>query len=238
MLETPNLSQGLIHYWWVPIQDNGNFFEECKATLSKKEQEQISFFKFKRVQSERIISHGALRLLLGNYLRMDPKKVRIASHKKGKPYSADDPKLYFNTSHSGGRCAFAFSRDHEVGIDIEKLRPMKDVDELIDRNFTPVEQAYINKLQDDKLNRFFRYWTLKEAYLKAIGEGMRLAPDSLEFTIGSCGAKLTGTSGYVEHEDWSFREITPEIGYTGTIAYLGKDTNIHPLTMLLSYSNM
>ena len=95
----------------------------------------------------------------------------------------NDRALFFNSSNSGGLCVFAFSRDGEVGIDIEKKRQVSNLEDLISRNFTSSEIQFIKKDPEDVLDRFFRFWTIKEGYLKAIGEGMRLTPENLEFRI-------------------------------------------------------
>ncbi|MCH8318662.1 MAG: 4'-phosphopantetheinyl transferase superfamily protein, partial [Bacteroidetes bacterium] len=131
-----------------------------------------------------------------------------------------------------------FCRDQEVGIDIEKIRNLPDLNELIEKNFTSSEIVYIKrnvfqrrghvtsplknkKNERDMLKRFFQFWTIKEAYLKAIGEGMRLSPDKLEFAIESGNIKLRSVKGIFEQEDWLFKEVAPGDNYVGTLAYKG-----------------
>ncbi len=222
----PSLPSDQLHIWKTALVAEPRALEICRAVLSEKELERIPYFKFEKVRNNFIVSQGALRILLGAYLGIEPNLVQFGREKKGKPYSIDDPALHFNISNSGNICVFAFSRTSEVGIDIEYLRELADLDELIEKNFSAAEIGYINKKSDERSRRFFRLWTIKESYLKAIGEGMRLTPDSLEFSIGSDSIKLLSVSGVFEIEDWKFEEFTPDDEYVGTITYMGDKTKI------------
>lgn len=221
-----SLIKGEIHIWSISLNSDNAFFERCKESLTDAERERIHYYNFKQVQDHFIISQGGLRLLLSSYLNIEPQKIQIRKHAKGKPYIADDTSLCFNVSNSGKYCVYAFSRSGEVGIDIEEVRPLSDIDDLIDKNFTENEKHYINKNQKDRIENFFQFWTVKEAYLKAIGEGMRLTPDSLEFSIENGIFKLDAVKGIFEQEDWLFKVITPGANHMGTITYKGIQTKI------------
>lgn len=220
------LSHGDIHLWSVSLDSDKNLKNECLASLTDQELERISFFKFENVQNSFIISQGVLRLLLSNYLNIPPEKIRIGRHKKGKPYPVDYPNLRFNLSNSGKRVIIAFSIDEEIGIDLEHIRELSDLNELIVKNFSPNERAYINKTTSNKQYRFFKFWTIKEAYLKAIGEGMRLPPDNLEFSIENGIYKLQTIRGVFEQEDWIFEDFSLDKDYVGTLVFKNKLANI------------
>ncbi len=117
----------------------------------------------------------------------------------------------------------------EVGIDIEQIRDLPDLDQLIDKNLTTKEKAYVQKDQDHKLSRFFRFWTYKETYLKAIGEGMRLTPKNLEFSEEEGTITLQLVKYGVDAIDWRFKGFTREGNYTGTLAYTGKGNVIREM---------
>lgn len=155
-----------------------------------------------------------------------PHAIQIERHKKGKPFVPDAPSLYFNMSNSGNICVYAFSADGEVGIDLEQIRELPDLDELIQKNFTTKEISFITQNPENKLKRFFRFWTFKESYLKAIGEGMRLTPEKLEFTMEGETIKLQGIDGIFETEDWNFAVFLPAKDYTGALAYQGEGIEI------------
>ncbi|PCH94540.1 MAG: hypothetical protein COB85_05505 [Bacteroidetes bacterium] len=224
--EFPTLQSNELQIWKASLTPGKTMLDLCKSALSQQELDRIPYFKFEQVQNNFIVSQGTLRLLLGNYLDIDPIDVRIGRRDKGKPFSINDSSLNFNISNSGGICVFSFSYVGEMGIDIEKIRQLPDLEELIRKNYSNSEIGYINKKDDERLTRFFRLWTVKESYLKAIGEGMRLTPDSLEFSMASNGIKLHAVRGVVEVDDWIFEEFVPEEGYVGTLTYKEEQTKI------------
>jgi len=227
----PILLNGEIHLWSVSLNEDDRYIKQCQATLTDAEQERVAYFSFKQVQTNYIISQGTLRLLLSSYLGKEPQKVNIGRHEKGKPFSLDNPSLYFNMSNSGNFCVYAFSRDSEVGIDLEHIRELPDLDELIQKNFTPKETAYIEKKPEHKLKRFFQFWTFKESYLKATGEGMRLPPDNIEFSLEDGQVKLQSLRGMHEAEDWLFKDYSPHSEHIGTLTYKGAETKIKEMSL-------
>jgi len=222
----PLLSDNELHVWQVSTNITPKAFLEYKNVLTGKELNNISFLKFKQAKDSYVVSQGALRKLLSGYLGIPPNLVKIGRQEKGKPYSIDDPNLNFNMSNSGQLVAIAFSYDGEVGIDIEQIRPLPDLDEMINANFSANEIRFITTKLKEKLNRFFRFWTIKESYLKAIGEGMRLTPDCLEFSIDEDRIKLLSVKGVFEPEDWKFKEFSASADYVGSITYGRNDTAI------------
>jgi 4'-phosphopantetheinyl transferase len=215
----PELNPGEIHVWCAFYQDDTGLIKQCSEALTGAEFEHISYYKFLKDQNSYIVSRGLLRILLTSYLQISSDELTLLKHRKGKPYQIHDPSLFFNISNSGDCCIFAFSKNGEVGIDIEKIRPLNDLDELIERNFTPNEQIYINKNSTDRQSRFFKFWTLKESFLKAIGEGMRLVPDKIEFFSDNGDYKLHSFAGVVESDDWIFSDLSHDKDYKGTLTH-------------------
>lgn len=172
---------------------------------------------------------AVLSLLLAAYLGVKPADVKLASQKKGKLFVLNDPSLFFNLSNSDNLSVYAFSRDNEVGVDIEKIRELPDIDQLIDKNLTTGEKSYLLKNPEQKLSLFFKFWTCKESYLKAIGEGMRLTPENLEFSFEKESIRLHSVKYGFEADSWHFQVYFPEGKYTCTLCYKGKDTTIREL---------
>jgi 4'-phosphopantetheinyl transferase len=138
-------------------------------------------------------SHGALRAILGRYTA---KPLEFALHEKGKPYLPLSPELRFNLSHSHELALVAVASHREVGIDVEKLRPMSRYAAIADRYFLPTEPAPRNEVD------FFRSWTRIEAALKA------------------CGVGLYGASMELEG-DWTVQEIDAGEGFAAAAAAEG-----------------
>ncbi len=225
----PLLSPGELHVWNVSFNNSTSRLLEYRNILSEKELTKVLLFEFNQARNSYIVSQGTLRMLLSGYLGIPPKLVKIGKRRKGKPYSIDNPGLYFNMSNSGKKAVIAFSRDTELGIDIEQIRSLPDLDEMITRNFTSREIRFINGKPEERTTRFFRFWTIKESYLKAIGEGMRLTPDNIEFTIEKGGIRQLSVNGIFEQEEWHFKEFSTSQDFVGTIAYGRENTVVKQL---------
>lgn len=221
----PVLSQGEIHLWQVSTTVTSNNAVAYNNVLSEYELSKVHYFESQKAKDSYIVSQGALRILLSEYLKVSPNLVKIGRHKKGKPFSEDDKTLFFNISNSGRQVVLAFSRDSELGVDIEQIRQLPDLDEMILKNFSSREMKFINAKPGERLSRFFRFWTVKESYLKAIGEGMRLEPEDIEFFMNNEYISLISVKGVPEQEDWNFKEFTLLNDYVGTITY-GKDNSV------------
>lgn len=120
------------------------------------------------------------RIIAGMYLSLPPEKVIIKTDENHKPF-IDNPgrRLYHNISHSGDYILFAFSYCTEPGIDVEEITDKNDIDSIC-RVFHPTERDILTGSGDHKL--FYRYWTAKEAYVKAVGRGLGI--DFADFYIG------------------------------------------------------
>lgn len=228
----PSLEKNELHVWSVSLDSPEEFIENCKSVLSEGERNRIEWFTFPQVQNNYIISQGVLRSILAGYLNIEPSQVQLSKHPKGKPFATNDTSLFFNLSNSGKKTVFAFSRNAEVGIDLEMIRTLPDLEELIQKNFTKKETDYITKNPEEKLKRFFLFWTIKESYLKAIGEGMRLTPDNLEFSIESDTIKFLGVKGFDDPTDWLFKRFDLDNDYIGTLVYQGNSIIMRNLSVI------
>ena len=226
----PELLEGEIHLWTVSIDALKDQSDHLESMLSVEEKRKVSFYKFEQTQLSYMVSQAVLRMLLAEYLDIKPSDVKMGAHNKGKPYLIHDRQVYFNLSNSHDLCVYAFSPDGEVGIDIEKIRDLPDIDQLIEKNLTRRERNYILRDPALKLNWFFRFWTYKESYLKAIGEGMRLTPENLEFSLEDERIRLRSVNYGFDGTGWQFQEFSREGNYTGTLTYTGKDILIKEMS--------
>src|SRR5208282_2181592 len=114
-----------------------------------------------------------LRVLLGHYLGVAPGGIEFSYGPKGKPRLAAPVDVRFNISHSGGLALFAFTLDCEIGVDVEHIRPLRDMQEIASRFFCAEEATELMSLPaHGREQAFYLCWTRKEAYLKAVGEGL------------------------------------------------------------------
>ncbi|MCK5136446.1 MAG: 4'-phosphopantetheinyl transferase superfamily protein [Bacteroidales bacterium] len=229
----PNLLKGDIHLWTISLDTSEDQIERLRSVLSPAEKKKASYYKFEPIQHHYIVTQAVLRMLLSAYLDIGPADIKMGAHKKGKPFLVNDASIFYNISNSHDLCVYAFSRDGEVGVDIEKIRDMPDIDQLIEKNLTIRERKYFQKDTDIKLTRFFQFWTFKESYLKAIGEGMRLTPENLEFSLENGTIRLRFVKYGFDAADWQFKGFTREGNYTGALAYTGKETVIREMSIAL-----
>ena len=214
------LEENEIHVFRIRFNYSSALFKKCYAALSEQEKNRAAFYEFESVKNNYIISQGGMRLILSRYLDLPVEKVNIGRHSKGKPFSLDDPHLYFNNTNSGDYVMYAFTRSGEIGIDLEHHRQLDDLEEMIVKNSSEKEQEWIKKNPELKEERFFKLWTVKEAYVKAIGEGMRLPPEAMEFSIEQKKFKLLSVKGVFEQEDWIISDLIVPENYIGTLVHL------------------
>lgn len=164
---------------------NNNFFKIAKKILSETEKKHTTYYKRKTDQLKFIIGRYILRVVLSKYLNILPKEIKIVISKYGKPKleNVNIKKIDFNISHSGDWVVVALNTNGKIGIDIEKIRGIKDINTK--NIFCNEERDYIYKNDIIDLNRFFDIWVLKESYIKAKGLGLSYPLKNFYFKIDS-----------------------------------------------------
>ncbi|MFC1607191.1 4'-phosphopantetheinyl transferase family protein [Candidatus Latescibacterota bacterium] len=142
------------------------------AVLTTEEQEKAERFVHEKNRRRFVLARSTLRHLLGDYLNKSPSQIDLQYSPTGKPHLCND--LFFNISHSADTAVMGFCKDREVGIDMECLDSRKCFDGTIQRYFTEEEKEALLSEKDEEARRalFLKYWTFKEAYVKATGKGL------------------------------------------------------------------
>ena len=163
----------------VVLADVRRFEGEDDAFLQLLDnEERARYHRFRFVEDRQLflVAHGLLRFLLGHLTGRDPASLSFESGPFGKPSLCaleEGPAVHFSLSHSSPRLLLAFDRTHPVGVDLERIKPLADLDALARCHFHPAELA---KLEDaapaKRVGLFYRFWTCKEAVLKAAGTGL------------------------------------------------------------------
>jgi 4'-phosphopantetheinyl transferase len=173
------------------------------------------------------VGRGALRTLLGAYLEVPPAEVRFQYGPRGKPFLApplDGKGLQFNLSNSSDLALAGFVRGPEIGVDVEYLREMKDCEQIAERFFSASEREVLRTIPfPAKQEAFFNCWTRKEAYLKAVGEGLAAPLDSFDVTLGlGEPPRMLTLEGDPERASrWFLHHLRPAADYLGAIAIEG-----------------
>ncbi|NEP16894.1 MAG: 4'-phosphopantetheinyl transferase superfamily protein [Leptolyngbya sp. SIO4C1] len=177
---TPNSSQ--VHLWEIPLQlSNISHYWDC---LSEVEQSRANRFRFERDRHQFVHARGSLRHILSGYTQISPDRLEFLYGDYGKPQLAAQPDLQFNLSHSAGQALCAIAYQRRVGVDLEQVRLMSHFQSLSQRCLTPLEAETLAPLSQPEAQRqFLQYWTCKEAYLKAIGQGLTQSLQTVEVQL-------------------------------------------------------
>lgn len=192
-------------------------------------EEQARALRFVRPRDGRrfVLCRGALRLILAQLIQVSPGDVAFRFGPGGKPeliprIGHDDEIVpRFNVSHSGEMALIAICPDRELGVDIERRRPVSQADRIVESYFTPAEQAQFLALDEPaRAEAFIRGWTRKEAILKAKGVGLAGLAAGYETMFGD--GPLTGdfrlASPLSRVQEWTLWEAAPGDDYAAALA--------------------
>ncbi|WP_088894043.1 4'-phosphopantetheinyl transferase family protein [Leptolyngbya ohadii] len=212
------LSAQEVHLWQADLVRPDVELEELTPLLSEDEQQRASRFRFERDRRKYIICRGILRTLLSRYLQRDPIDLTFSYSKYGKPFLNESP-VSFNLAHSGDRALYAVVLNHAIGVDIEQLRSVEHIKQIVSRYFAPEEQQAFQLLDPAQQQiAFFRGWTAKEAFLKAIGSGLSQSPHQIAVTLlPDQAAKLLSLPAEYFVREWQLFQFVPTEGYMGAI---------------------
>ena len=212
-----------VHVWHARTQPACVDPSQLAPMLSEDERQRASRFRFQKNRDEFLISHGMLRMLLGSYLSIAPQEVCFQYGSHGKPgldCTAVQSTLSFNISHTDGLALCAFSSRLRIGVDVEKVRKDFNTTEIAERFFSLVEREALRCLPaQEQHEAFFRCWTRKEAYIKALGEGLSHPLHQFDVSLTKTAAALLATRPEPsETGRWFLHAVPLPEGYVGAVA--------------------
>nr|AFB69900.1 phosphopantetheinyltransferase family protein [uncultured bacterium] len=195
--------------------------------LSPEEAARAARFVHARERARYTVSRGRLRMLLAGLAGADPMDLAIETGADGKPRVGGDSRIRFNISHSGALWACAVALQREVGLDLEEIRPGREVDRIAERTFAPAETAAIRALPEaERAAAFHRCWTRKEAYLKArgfgIAEAIPLASFEGEVRPGVPARLLATQPDPADAGRWSLHDLDLGPGFAAAVCVEGE----------------
>ncbi|APR88149.1 4'-phosphopantetheinyl transferase [Minicystis rosea] len=182
------LPEGEIHVHYLLDGDitDARLLAAYEALLAPEERARRARYRFEHSRREYLLTRALVRATLSRYARVAPAAWAFRQNEYGRP-EIDDPahaSLRFNLSNTRGLVACAVTRDRDVGVDVEDTTRAGETVEIADRFFSPVEHRALRALPADaQRGRFFEYWTLKEAYIKARGMGLAIPLDQFSFLL-------------------------------------------------------
>ena len=170
--------------WRISLDLPTASVKSLESTLSADEsQRRAARFHFPADRDRYIAAHGCLRNVLARYLNCEPNQLIFSTNDYGKP-GLGSHNLEFNLSHSGNFALIVVTREHKVGVDVERVRDDLEVESIAKRYFSPNEISELMVLQPEQRDAgFFNCWTRKEAYIKAHGLGLSLPLDSFDVSL-------------------------------------------------------
>jgi 4'-phosphopantetheinyl transferase len=214
-----------VHVWRAPLDQPVPLgFDRI---LSEAELKRARRFRFERDCSRFIVAHGLLRIILSRYVNVEPSQLCFCSNLYGKPAlvaSSGQAAVRFNLSHSDGLALYAIAMDREVGIDLERIQTDFAFEQIGEQFLSPREAAELDALPTClRREALLTWWTRKEAFVKARGQGLSLPLDQFSVSLApSQPARLyTYEPGKALH--WSLQDIMPGFGYVATLAVEGRN---------------
>lgn len=225
------LESNQLHLYYlqaVPAQKHLDFFA---SLLSQSEHEKIIKYKQHQMRNMSTIARGALRFILASYLRTSPREVSFDYNANGKPLLSEkySETIHFNIAHSEECLVLGFTRDSELGIDVEKIIDLTDSEAIARNYFTPEEREDLQKVpKGERLRAFYNCWTRKEAILKAIGKGLSQPLNTFRVSLipGEPCELLGASSSHEACNGWKLLHLTPFPEYVGAVATKSRSLDI------------
>lgn len=220
---TLELERDEVHLWfWFPERAcRKHNLDRFESLLGDDELARYNQLRFPEHRREYLVSHALLRATLARYTQLAPFDIRFQQNAFGKPEligAGTLTNLRFNMSHTHGLAVCAITRCAEIGVDVEYHNENQAFLEIADHYFSPREVDDLLSLPEhERRSAFFRYWTLKESYIKARGEGLSLPLDSFSFLL------RVGSIGFESDCDpapaaWHFFALQPALDYSVAVA--------------------
>jgi len=218
----PTLGKDELHVWAVPLRGEAEAFV---SLLSPAERDRAERFHFADHRRRYEIGHGALRRILGGYLGTDPAALDFDTGPRGKPYLLGEGP-FFNLSHSG-KLALIGVGAVELGLDCEKVRRLGSYYQIAEKHFSSCEFGVLGDLPEaDRLLAFYRCWTRKEAYIKALGEGLAMSLDSFDVSLGDDPKLVECRDRDESAAEWELLDVSPGPEFVAAAALRGRNTDV------------
>lgn len=218
---SPGLAVGHVHIWRISLKQPEPVYQILSDRLTSDEIARADRFRFDEGRRRFVVGRGILRSILAGYLGAKPQEIRFQYGPQGKPSlekKYESAGLHFNLAHTRDLAVCACTRQCEIGVDVEHIHPVDEIDRIARRIFSESDYFVWNHLPDDlRLIAFYKCWTQKEALIKALGYGLSQPMSQLSVSmLPDDPASLVSLDGDREHaSDWSLHSFVPE---TGTIA--------------------
>jgi len=216
---------GDVEIWSAKNDVSTETLSALERTLSIEERRRRDKFKFQTYRNAYIFSQGVLRTILAQYLSAGASEIEFRINEYGKPFlsnSISTASVMFNMSHSGSVVLIAITRNHLVGVDVESIRAIDDMERIASRHFTVGERQLLNAAHS-KEYAFYTCWTRKEAFIKAVGKGLSIPLPSFDTSMPfvALGHQFAFTADSPEMLRWWLSDLQVLQGYAAAVVLQG-----------------
>lgn len=234
-IEIPQIKTNTIHLWYIPL--NTKVIREQEINfLSIDEIEKANSFHFAKHRQAYIRRRNAIRQILGLYCNIEPNLLQFNYTKYQKPYLTYNPNNFqFNIADSHNLAVLAITTQTLIGVDLEYLKPMQDLTGIAEQFFSTEEyNKFIALPTAEQLTAFYTIWTRKEAFVKAIGEGLSypLSTFSVAFLPTEPSQLLSINNSPSNTNNWILSEFS--INYLNEL-YIGAIATHSPKKEIISF---
>ena len=217
------LAAGQIDVWLTRLHAGVELQFSRIQFLSEMERAKWRRFVAQDAQLQYLVSRALVRTTLSRYADVPEYAWEFETNQYGRPRISRPQAargILFNLSNTTGLVVCAIAKDCDIGIDVENVMRVLDIDALAPAVFAPAELADVRGSPPaERRERFFSYWTLKEAYIKGRGMGLSLPLDSFWFELGGVSPLLHVTDRCSDTaERWRFRQYAPTAEHRMAIA--------------------
>lgn len=216
------------HVWHIDIPVLKKQLYSLQELLSKDEIDRSNKFHFEKDRHKFTIVRGMLRKILASYLFINPQSIEFQYNEYGKPFLESMP-LHFNVSHSADFALCIVGSHFPVGIDIEHVHPIDDIEDIAAQFFSSNEFLKLKSLPErEKVPAFYRCWTRKEAFIKAIGNGLSYPLNEFEVSLlPDEAAKIYSVQGSeAQASRWSLLSVSAPEGYEAACVIEGNSKKL------------
>lgn len=213
---------GEAHVWVARVDVPPEQIARLDAVVTGEERARAQRFRFQVLRDRFSATRAIRRLILAHYLDADPQRLTFVRGPRGKPELVADGSggLRFNESETQGLALFALTRVSAVGVDVESVRPFDDADRIVEMFASGLERQLFRHIPAGHRNAaFLRWWTGKEAYVKAVGTGLYQDLDTYSVSFDSPLRLLEADAG--DARRWSLVELRPAPGFTAALVVEG-----------------
>ena len=221
----------MIDVWWIDVHDYRADADRLKTLLSPAEQARAQRFYHRTDRLDFTVIHGICRLILSRYLNQPPEAIRFVQEANGKPILfSPTSRLHFNLTHSGSKALLAIG-SQPLGVDMEQMKSDLSFDELVPHFMSVQEQTrFANLNEAEKRNAFYLCWTRKEAYVKAIGQGLSYPVQQVTVSFDASDPTICDQAHPTRPQHWHLYQLPTVDDYTQVVVSRQADASLRLFT--------